>query len=179
MPGAVMKSKKIMAILLALAVLAFLPPGQACAAVKHYTDAERGFSFSYPETWEQRVFAVDSVMVLSPPIDGVIDGISAYFCVHAFPPFEAAEMTEEAIAKDYKKIKNDVEILSYKKTKFRGVPCVAVDMVYTRAGKKQFREQMYLANRNGKGYALMFSAMRKDYGKYEGSFKIILDSFKF
>lgn len=38
---------------------------------------------------------------------------------------------------------------------------------------------MYMANHKEKGYMLVFSAISKDYGKCEDSFKMILDSFKF
>lgn len=176
MPGAVIKSKKIIAALLTLALLAFLLSGQACAAPKRYKDAEHGFSFSYPETWVQRDFFVNSAMVSTSQTDSA----TANFAVNVSPPLEMAEMTEEAIAEGYEMIMSDVEILSYKVIKLGGVPCIAVDMLFS-MGKQhtRARQQMYMANHKGKGYVLVFTTSVKDYVKCEDSFKMILDSFKF
>lgn len=177
MPVTMMKSKKIIAAALTLALLAFLLPGQACAALKDYKDAERGFSFSYPETWELRRTQLGSIRVFTTPSDG----ISANFSVTVAPPWEEEYMTADAIAGVYKGGAEKVEILSHKKTKLKGVPCVAVNMIYTTMSdqKLKIRQQVYMANYKGKGYIIVAGAASEDYGKSERFLKAILDSFKF
>lgn len=133
MLGTVMNSKKITAALMTLAVLTFLLSGQACAAVKNYKDAKHGFSFSYPETWQQMDFFANGAFVYAPRADG----ISANFSVNVSPPLEIAEITEEALAEAYEMIMDDVEILSYKTIKLNDVSCVVVDMLCTMGKQKQ------------------------------------------
>lgn len=171
---AVMKMKRIAAILLSFALLAFLPSGQACAAPKRYTDADHGFSFSYPETWQLHNMCFDTVMVFAP----LADGITANVSIFVMEPFEEADMTLDEFIEYYAWLAGDAEMLSYRKTKLGGVPCVAVE-AFCPNSKQKVRELVYYANYDEKGYVLAMRTYDEDYGKCVDSFKMILDSFKF
>lgn len=175
MPGTVMKRRKIIAALLSLVILAFLPSAQACAAVKYYKDEEHGFSFSYPETWQLHSLLFEGMIVLAPQADA----ITAHFFVNTLSPYDEAKMTKEDMLNNYVEASDKkVKVLSYGPAKLGGVPCVAIEVIYA-SGKKQIRERMYRANHEGKGYVIAIVAISKKYGEYEDSFKMMLDSFRF
>lgn len=121
MPGTVIKSKKIIAALLTLALSAFLPPVQALAAAKDYKDAEHGFSFSYPETW--RYSHLENYLELTSPYAG---DFRAVVIVQVSPPLEAM-MTGEALASFHKMLMEDVQVSSFRKIELDGVHCAVFD----------------------------------------------------
>lgn len=183
MSGAVMKMKKIAAILLSLVILAFLPSAQAYAAANNYKDEKHCFSFSYPEEWELRNTSIDFAMVYAEGVMVVapqVDGSTAVFCVSVTPALEREVSVDELFALFFNSISDNAEILSYEMTTLDDVPCVALDLIETeRMSKLGVRCQQYVTVHNGRGYMLVFTADKEDYVNYEDSFTAILDSFRF
>lgn len=107
------------------------------------------------------------------------ESAAASFAVMVFPPFEPAAMTKEAIIGQCAENGDDAEILSHGTITLGGAPCAVFDILRTGDGHETARELICMANRGGKGYTLVFSAAALDYGKFEDSFKMILDSFNF
>lgn len=168
------RSASVLSVWVALVFLFAVP---ASAAPNTWKDEKDGFSFDYPETWvpvDESMLGNMSVAVYTKPVDN----FATNFNVVVTRPQGVPSATEAELAEVYRSVMTDLEMMSFKKDSFRGEVCIITEYRWTQ-GTHRVQQRQYLVDHGDKGYSLTFTALRSNFGDYEGAFETILNSFEF
>lgn len=170
-----MKRFSVLAFLLAMFIISSCFQKQEKEQYLTYNNSNLGFTLNYPSAWEKAEVEGMFVFFQSPEDEGFITSLSIFFDEENT---DILTKTQKDFYDENKDSIPDFKILDFTKTLFAGEECI-ITTYDSNGDDGEIRQKQYILNHNGKLYMLIFTALQKNYEKYEVSFDKMADSFAF